>query len=356
MNKQQFLNELSEKFAAVPHGEAWRILSFYSEAIDDRMEDGMSEADAVAAMGSAESIAREVLGDAPPRRTADEAGRVRFAADGGSDGERDGAYDRYFDPDGLRTITVQEQGDDVYVRPSPDGKVHVLCEEPQSLSCTLEDGTLRIARQSERHTGRFLGFSFHYDTTVGDDVQLLLPEGCAPALSIQTASGDAEIGVPALEALRVQTAGGDVGATELRVARTAEITTASGDVGLHGLTCEKLLLTTASGDAEITDLNAREANLNTVSGDVDLTGGRVEEALTSHAISGDLTCRLDGTLAQGRFESVSGDVSLHLGGSRETYRVTVRSAGRSERSMGPADGRPVLVKTVSGDVEFGFDE
>ena len=63
MNKRLFLSELGARLEDIPYREAIRVLNYYEEAIDDRIEDGMSEEDAVRAMGSVDDIARDILGE-----------------------------------------------------------------------------------------------------------------------------------------------------------------------------------------------------------------------------------------------------------------------------------------------------
>lgn len=48
MNKQEFLAKLSRRLAGQPQGEIEERLTFYSEIIDDRMEEGLTEEEAVA--------------------------------------------------------------------------------------------------------------------------------------------------------------------------------------------------------------------------------------------------------------------------------------------------------------------
>lgn len=65
MNKLEFLQQLAARLGSLPEQERERALNFYSEMIDDRIEDGMSEAEAVAAVGTPEEIAHEVLLEQP---------------------------------------------------------------------------------------------------------------------------------------------------------------------------------------------------------------------------------------------------------------------------------------------------
>lgn len=61
MNKKEFLRGLSDALRGMPRAERARSLEYYGEMIQDRMEEGMSEEAAVACLGSADEIARQIL-------------------------------------------------------------------------------------------------------------------------------------------------------------------------------------------------------------------------------------------------------------------------------------------------------
>ena len=61
MTKNEFLVQLSAALAALPSTEIDLHLSFYGEMIDDRMEEGLSEAEAVAELGTPREIAAQIL-------------------------------------------------------------------------------------------------------------------------------------------------------------------------------------------------------------------------------------------------------------------------------------------------------
>lgn len=65
MTKIGFLVSLRERLAGLPQGELEDRLSFYSEMIEDRMEDGLSEEDAVADIGSVDAIASQIVSETP---------------------------------------------------------------------------------------------------------------------------------------------------------------------------------------------------------------------------------------------------------------------------------------------------
>ena len=65
MNKQEFLAKLQTNLSGLPEKEVQDSLGFYSEMIDDRMEEGLSEEDAVREIGSAEDIAKQIISETP---------------------------------------------------------------------------------------------------------------------------------------------------------------------------------------------------------------------------------------------------------------------------------------------------
>lgn len=67
MNKREFLAELAEKIDCLPSEDIGRWLDYYSEMIDDRVEDGMTEEQAVYAMGNIYDVATQILIDTPMR-------------------------------------------------------------------------------------------------------------------------------------------------------------------------------------------------------------------------------------------------------------------------------------------------
>ncbi|MBE6958474.1 MAG: DUF1700 domain-containing protein [Ruminococcaceae bacterium] len=65
MTKIQFLLALNERLAGLPRNEVEERLNFYTEMIEDRMEEGVSEEEAVAAVGNIEDIAAQITDDIP---------------------------------------------------------------------------------------------------------------------------------------------------------------------------------------------------------------------------------------------------------------------------------------------------
>ena len=65
MNKTEFLVELTARLSPLPWEEISDRWDYYSEMIDDRMEDGLTEDEAVAELGSVDEVAGQILSDIP---------------------------------------------------------------------------------------------------------------------------------------------------------------------------------------------------------------------------------------------------------------------------------------------------
>lgn len=72
MTKQDFLAELRKGLAGLPQADIEERITFYSDMIDDRTEDGLSQDEAVAALGSVEEIVDQIVADTPFAKIAKE--------------------------------------------------------------------------------------------------------------------------------------------------------------------------------------------------------------------------------------------------------------------------------------------
>lgn len=63
MLKREFINDLTKALEGLPEKEKDDRISFYSDMIDDRIEDGMSEEEAVKDIGTVEEIKKQIMSD-----------------------------------------------------------------------------------------------------------------------------------------------------------------------------------------------------------------------------------------------------------------------------------------------------
>ena len=82
MNKTAFLKSLKKQLKRLKASELEKQLNYYEEIIADMTENGLSEEDAIARLGTPETIAQEILADTAPEnlRKKETVGRILAAA------------------------------------------------------------------------------------------------------------------------------------------------------------------------------------------------------------------------------------------------------------------------------------
>ena len=65
MKKEEFLSELDARLSALPNMDKKRSLDYYNEMIEDQMEDGISEEDAIQKIGTPAMAAAQIMQELP---------------------------------------------------------------------------------------------------------------------------------------------------------------------------------------------------------------------------------------------------------------------------------------------------
>lgn len=63
MNKQEFLSALQQELSGIPQNDIEEQLNFYSEIIDDRIEDGLTEDQAISELGTIQDIVMQTMSE-----------------------------------------------------------------------------------------------------------------------------------------------------------------------------------------------------------------------------------------------------------------------------------------------------
>ena len=369
MTKQEFLKRLEAGLAG--SSNAREVLDYYREMIEDRMEEDVTEEEAVAQLGSLADILAQCVQDLTVPKP-----------------EQDAE---------IKRVVIREREFDLVIAPSEEG-FRLEGSEEKNHTVTLENGTLRILRNKESVKRFFLGG--------GDTLKLYLPRGMYESLDVTTASGDVEVSadfrrVSASGAsgdvtlkgsfpdyVEIRTTSGDIELTG--TVGGVDIQASSGDVCLSGRFGAAVQAKTTSGDLSVSAANFGAAEVQSSSGDVELRNvlaaslrarsisGDMEldrvcaEDLTVEGKSGDMN--LTDTLSKGNFrcETVSGDIELSRVDGAELEFTTVSgnisgSLRRGKRFVGrtvsgsmylPKTEAPEIcrVTTVSGDAELRVEE
>ena len=80
MNKQEFISALRKRLKHIDGCDVDERISFYSEIIDDKIEEGLSEIEAVAQIGTVDEIVEQITCDATPLKPASGAPKRKRSA------------------------------------------------------------------------------------------------------------------------------------------------------------------------------------------------------------------------------------------------------------------------------------
>ena len=279
MRKEEFLTALRAGLTGLSPEGVEKLVEFCSEMIDDRMEDGLTEEEAVAAAGSLDELIQQAKTELLPVKTVNFPEKTTFG-------------------DTLRTYTAKssicgiiancDYTADFKLLPSENGTCRVECTESEKIcySVTTENNVLHIECADRRTLFSRYKFSKAQRHAT---VRVYLPQGTYKSLEVETASGD--IAIPAGYAfdtaslqstsgdiaccaecslLSIETTSGDIALKNVKC-NAAELCAASGDASLENVKLGKnSCIETASGKVQITNLEAAELNVETASGKVSL--------------------------------------------------------------------------------------
>ena len=357
MTKSEFLDGLCRglRFHADP-SEIQRMVDFYSQSIDDRVEDGMTEEEAVAAMGDIDYIVSEA--------------KNAWEREASGSAHKAGVEKLVFRSSEVQSLSINDTSGDVRVLPSPDGDIHVEYENTSKWRYEAElvgseltirrvrtgsaDGSVDVNVFGKKFSVTLPNMGGLFESNMRLTVKL--PAGTCINTSVNIASGSVKVSDTNVRALYVKSASGDISVENVTGEGKVSLITASGDIDVSSLTSPELTASTVSGDVDMKGLNCAAFGVKTVSGDMELSDINCTQRVNLYSVSGDTDIKLAIPCAELNAETVSGDVSVELPGFESLYTVNVRTRSGDANINGAACAGPntVSVRSVSGDVDIDF--
>ena len=407
MTRAQFLNNMYRRLCGngMDRDQAEQHLVYYAEMLADRMEEGMTEEEAVAGMEDLETIVRRILEEEGlPYRSPEETVRPPEYPDvtrlGGGGGTR--AYQVPKKKDWQKTVqivlwvlaivlAVSAIGRWVFMRSfgryGYGSNTTTAVDHAQS-PIPVEE----VAPYSDRYFSEYgyyedygltvpyeYGYEYENGTTSspGSTLKKLDIEWAAGTVFVQSWNEDEikiqefsrselntrdmmvvedtgdELTIRYRSGMVLGSVKGDKWLTVMvpdRIVEELEITTVSANVQLIGLEQGGVEVFTTSGDIDLTGCYLQGAGLATISGTVSLTGLHAEKldiSTTSGYVSGEAYC------VDVEMETISGDVNLFTGDNTEQVDVSTTS-GDVWCSVINTAVRSIEVSATSGDVSLSL--
>lgn len=348
-DRASFLNALGALMTELPQAEREHLLAQFADMIDDRMDMGMTEAEAVRALGAPEALLRDYAPSGAPTPV-------------------DGISEDW--QEGIREIHLHFRNADVEIvsQQLPEGVAARLSASANNAFAWHMDGdTLTVEERGEARRGLFKQARTLHLALSDCQPETLIADGYGGDLRVvglsvahmtvlSTSSGDI-----ALERFQcggrteLTTRSGDMTLRDCAIDGNTKLEATSGDIELKRFSTDTLRLRTASGDVEIKGMNARTAAFGTTSGDIELSGLRAATSLMCESASGDIDLR-DAFAPETRLSSDNGDIAVRLRGQPEGYAIVAQSRSGDIRLphaiMREDAPNRVYATTTSGDIDI----
>lgn len=381
MTRAEYMEKLQEKLEQFNRGLQKEIIEDYEQHFDEGLAAGRTEEEIIDELGSIEDMVQEfsqedyvqmpaVCGDGTSDGgdgqsctggTADNADgqgcRVNTSDDavGQSCGVSisDGAGGQSYEGC-CKAIVLENVCADVTVCRSKDDRVRVQYygngDRRYRFYRYEKDQTLYVGLrpQQTEHLKSFLAFGKTIFAVLGSgkcgSFELEIPEHFS-SVQISSASGDVELDGVSAEKLTLSAASGDYVLLHNAAAQLT-IQTASGDVEISDTAAENGAIRTGSGDVTVSGLRGKRLTVATGSGDVMVSGLRGEKLTVA---TGSGTVELCAGIKSCTVKTGSGDVQAELEGADS---VTIGTAnGDVELSLTGTAGIDLNATSVNGQLE-----
>ena len=278
---------------------------------------------------------------------------------------------------GRDTLKAETSDQDLTVRPSADGAVHIWCDDPEGMKAERVGNEVRVTgvKKTEKIAPSFqfpegeeisisgilnmVGKAIRNVATNfqgGAPIFIEVPDGQMKEIELNSRSGDIECYCAMARKMVARSTSGDV-TLQPETEKTAEklvVSTVSGDAEVHGSSLEGEV-SSMSGSVTV-DGVFETLEMKSTSGDVEFNGSVLDA--TASAISGDVSITVENTTVRKiTGKSTSGDVEIYLPhGLRSVHAECSTVSGTVLSRVSDAGaGAPVQIraKSVSGDVRVG---
>ncbi len=360
MEKQQFLAKLEALLSGIPASDREQILDFYREIIEDRIENGASEAAAVADFGNVEHLAQEILQENAYSQKEQQPDQPQPAQ---QQEERQGnkcVYREYRAMAGaFDKIVINARNTKFFIRPSQDGAIRFCYYEDQDVRYNLnkEGNTLHIEQTIEKkwHWYFLLGVGYHSALTKGVVLELPTPyEGW-----LEAATTNARIVLENLHLNRLEAVTTNA-AIEVKGVQAQELVTntTNGSITIENTQAQRLNAHTHNGRMTLWDVMSKNCEAATSNGKLELGNVQAEDWLHGQTSNGGIELwGVSGFVMD--FHTSNASVSGTVKGDENLYNImSTTSNGSNElgRRVVAQSRRSLSVKTTNGNIRVRFEQ
>lgn len=354
MTKAEFFAQLEQAITHLSRDTREDILRYFTEQFEDLTEEGMTEAEAVAALGDFREALAVLQEESPAPQnegTAETSGEI----------ERRTFTAEYLPP----RIRLTEKNCGVELLPSPDGRLRVEYEVNRwtevSVSCDADCLT---------YTAREIPHIFRIQIQGRKGTRLYLPQGYLPTLEINTTNAPIRVSDISSDDALFHTQNASIALTNL-TANDLTAKTLNAPVKAEHITAKNLTAKTSNASLRAAHLTAGEMLLKTSNGplaaehitadilDASTVNGKISaEYLTVPTVSlttanGKITLH-NADVHHVTLSTLNAGIEAILPGTAGDYGITGISSTVIRSDKGANSPRSLNAKTANGKVNITF--
>ncbi len=370
MNKQDYLNQLKQALSRLNEQEREAALSFCAEILEDRMESGMTEEEAVAKMETPAQMAEKLnvsdsrsdmfsrLFGAPVEKMFDQ-NNAPFSDEEKVNPTQWQQMQLTCDPTALNLMDLEtsDMGIDVKLSKNEQVTLTYYTRPLNEHKAWVENGTLYLRETNKENQRRFFFSFFNFDcNTLKERITLEVPEHLMAHLKLKTRNGGISLtGPQMLMHTELTTTNGGLHLERVQCLSLTARTTNSGVKALELVAKKDLSLTSTNGNFHVENCQVQgEMTIHTSNSAIHLDHCRAAR-LTANTTNGPIKVNMPQADAIS-LSTTNGPVKGTLPGPQSHWQIESRTTNGSNSLPHHQQGqKPLSVHSTNGSIKLGFE-
>lgn len=352
MTKNEYLINLAVALEkdGVGKDEIKRTLEFCGEMMDDMMDDGMTEEQAVSSMGEPEEIAARMKEESMQEEAQESFFEEERPADNGYQ-----RMHRVFDASSIKEISVIDSNNSVLLEAGNEFSVDYTNAGDDIYGVGISDGVLTVRYIPSVKKMGFLWKIFS-GSARREKVVVTVPESWHGGANLRTSNSSIEVRNVSLSGLTAHTSNSSVTAEKVAADGAVVLRTSNSRVNAEDLAAEEVTIKTNNGRIEGKNVGAK-GNITFVTSNGRIIAENVsgKEMVLSTSNGKIEVMNIDAQYI--KLASSNGGISGTVAGKREDYRITSRTSnGKNSLAGSDSGNRRLEVITSNGGINVDFAE
>ncbi|MFV0520578.1 MAG: DUF4097 family beta strand repeat-containing protein [Lachnospirales bacterium] len=299
--RDNFIDGLKKELGHLPYSEVEKIVSFFEESIEDKLDDGISEEDIFSVFGSYEDVAKEILEDYDSSKR-----KTDFDFD---IQKKEKTLKEYTFDETFENILLNDINSHIIVKPSTDDKIHLKVYENKNkfYEVTTNSSLEIICIEKPEFFFKNITFNFKNDY---DLTELYIPMNSSNTnLKVKNKNGDIKLSDLVLKNLESNLKNGNLHTSTLKL-KSANLDLMNGNIVINNFYSKKTNIKNMNGKIEICENTSGDFSVSNINGSIILNCS-TSENLSIKNING--TINLDDVLSKSfiHLENVNGKITFN---------------------------------------------